>query len=151
MTLHMKTALILLATLALGVVLGVFAGGILMRSRGQRPPDGPPRDRFSQGIERVLDLNDARADSVRLIVDGYSERFEELYMARHEEMRELMDSMREDLSTILTTEELDRLSERFDRAPRPGGPGGPGRLGKPGGKGRPGRFGGRPPRDSAGR
>lgn len=148
MTLHFKTALILLATMALGVVLGALGAGTLLRQRSERPLDGPPRARFSHGIERILDLDDGRADSARTIVDSYSERFETLYLSRHTEMRALMDSMRVDLATILTEDELARLSERFERGSRPGGPGGPGRFG---GKGRRGRIDGeRILRDSAG-
>jgi hypothetical protein len=134
MTLHVKTAMILLTTLALGIAIGALSAGTLLHRREGRRMDGPPRARFIDGIEQILNLDDERADSARAIVDGYSERFEALYLARHTEMRALMDSMRVDLATILTESELERLTQRFDRGSRMGGPGGKGRRGNPDGR-----------------
>jgi ABC-type cobalt transport system substrate-binding protein len=123
MKIHTKSALILLATLALGMLLGALLGGALLQRRMHPAPGMRMARHFADHFEAVVRPEESQRDTVRAILDGYAGRFEELYYRHHGEVEALIDSMRADMHGILTEEQMERLRAHAEMAPhRRGGP-----------------------------
>lgn len=124
-----KSALVIVTTLIIGILIGVFvlvppiAKHHFKRIASMRHPEG-----FIKGMEHMIRPSEAQAPEVHRLLDRYSQRFDEINDRHHAEMTALMDSLRTDLSPVLTDEQnerLDRMGQRARRSmppPREGGP-----------------------------
>jgi len=115
----LQSILILTATLALGIVIGILGSRFyLMMKVRQFQPTSPPRllNRFQ---EEVLRPTPEQADTLRAIFRKYRPKFVELHQQFREETRTLLDSMQTELKPVLTKEQIRRLRSRRAR-PRPG-------------------------------
>ena len=122
MTIHVKTALILLATMVLGIVLGVLISGAFLRHPMRPEREEALSELFVSRFERLIEPDEAQRDTVRAILQSYSRRFIEMHDKHHAEMAALMDSMNVDLSPILTEEQRRRVAEHTERRHRFMGP-----------------------------
>jgi hypothetical protein len=114
MTIHIKTALILLITLALGTILGVLINGAIMRERLAPIFVGPPSpDRFAGMFERIVEPKDeTQREAIRRILSNYAPRIAETNARHRMEMAALIDSLHQALRPVLTEDQLKRLDER---------------------------------------
>ena len=128
-----KSAMILLATLALGIVLGALIGGALLEDGTHGPPGARMARHFADHFEAVIRPEAEQRDTVRAILDGFADHFEGLYYRHHGEVEALIDSMRAEMTGILTGEQMERLRSHAEMAPHRGGgpPFGPGRGHRP--------------------
>ena len=135
-----KTVIIIIATLIIGIVLGVVGGGMFFKYFANRIANKPIPNRFTSFVERIIKPDENQVDSVRAILNKYGERMSVLDQQHIAVITNLMDSMHTDLSTVLTEEQMSRLDEHQKRAQRffkgrkpfPRTPGGPGMRGKDG-------------------
>jgi len=136
------SALILLGTLVLGGVLGMFASGALARHRREslerlRGPGG-----FVEHMERVLEPRDeTQRAALRPFLEAADLRNREIIRQAEEEMRVALRTMNERVDSLLDADQRARLGDVVERF-RPLSPP-PGR-GAPGGGPSPGRGGGLP-------
>jgi hypothetical protein len=148
-----SAALLLAATLVIGMVLGVLGAGAL-RPRFERA--GPPwmgapnpgvRGRpggFTEHMEEVIAPRDsAQRVVVRGVIDRTAARNRSLIEQLNRTLRASVDSMRGELAPLLSEDQRQRLERAVVRLPAVRGPGGPGPRGPPG-DGSP-RDGGPPP------
>lgn len=128
MNMKAKTTIILLFTLLIGIMLGVFLDRTVMRFRFQKRIS---EARQARGINRLLeDLirpDESQYKVVRDILEKYSKR---LHAHREKSFREMdivMDSLRAELDQILTDEQKARLKKDMERMKgrRERGPGPP--------------------------
>ena len=144
---EVKSAAILIATLALGMVLGMVAQGVLMRARteqvgGLRRPPG-----FTAHLEAVIQPRPEQREAVRAILETTARRNQDIMSRAREDLRRVLDSMQLQLAPQLDDPQRERLA-RMSRLPDPfrppppgeGRPGGPPPRGPP-----PDAGGGRPP------
>jgi hypothetical protein len=129
MNIRAKSALIILTTLIIGILIGVFvvvppvAKHHFKRIASMRRPEG-----FIRGMEHIIRPSESQAGAVSEVLDRYSARFDEINDRHHTEMTTLMDSLRYDLTPILTDEQNDRLDRvgkrvrRFMHPPKDGKP-----------------------------
>ena len=114
MNIHVKTSLILIVTLLIGMILGALLGGALLRSRVKdraariRTPHG-----FANRMERIIQPDESQREAVREILLRHADRFSQF----HDQFAALADSLKKDLDPILTEEQKLRL-ERMIYAPR---------------------------------
>jgi hypothetical protein len=146
-----SAGLLLLATLAVGVALGALGAGAL-RPRLERinpPPPrqgGPPAGGFAEHIMSVIDPSDSAQESkVRAVVERTAARNRSSIEGLNQSLRASVDSMRVELTPMLTADQRERLDRAVHalppvRGPGAAGPRGPGRGGPP-----PGRSPDRPP------
>ncbi len=120
-----RSSLILAATLAAGVLLGVVGSGRLaQRQRDQmralrRPPG------FVAHIERVIAPRDAgQRDAIRPLLEAAARRNEAIARAANEQLRTAADSLRGQLAPLLDAEQQERLTRELAGGPRRFGPDG---------------------------
>lgn len=145
MRVETRSALILLATLSLGVALGAVSAG---RWRQMRTESAQELRRPAGFVNHLLQIIQPRADqrdAVRAVLDSTAQRNKEVLNGAERALREELEAMRLRLAPLLDEDQRARLADEsnFDqpmRPPRLGGPGdGPPRRRPP--PGRPGRAG----------
>ncbi len=138
-----KSASILIATLAIGVVLGMVGQGLLLRMRPQPPDDRPSRG-FAAHMARVIQLRPEQQQAVGAILDSVAHSNQQLIDGARGQLHTALDAMRDRLEPMLDAAQNERLAQMsrlpdpFRPPPRDGGR----RMGPPG---RGPRTGGPPP------
>jgi len=143
--LDVKPAVILLVTLALGVVLGMVGRGQLTRERDRRVAELRTAPGFESLVQEVIEPRAEQVDSIRPILDASAHRYDSLVSTARAGLGLVLDSMKLKLAPLLDASQRERLARMTTlpdanrRPPRPGE-----RPGEEGG----GPQGG-PPRDQA--
>jgi hypothetical protein len=153
MSIQWKSTLIIIATLVIGILIGIFLAGPVMYHHIRPDVEKRSAKMFTPILERIIRPTPEQEDAVREILDRYSVRLDGLHDDFRSEMIDTMDSLRLELEPILTVEQKARLEERHShlkhlmkrgRGPRgsgrerpPGGPVGPGHEPSPGEPGEP--------------
>lgn len=145
-----KSALLLGATLVIGMVLGSLVTGAVANRRLDDLADARGRMGafFLQAIEPE---SEEQAEAIRAVLEGAAPRFREVFESTREEMKHLSDSVLAELDPILTDEQKERLEKRMRfrmRRPPPGADGKPRLRDRPPPGFEPG-MGGPPPDDSS--
>ena len=137
-----RAALLLIATLAIGIILGALgAGAVRPRFEGGPPRMGPPGPRdggrpggFAEHMLEVIAPRDsAQATAVRVVVERAAVRNRGLIEHLNGSLRASVDSMRGELAPLLAADQRDRLEHATNQLPPVRGPGAPGPRGRPGG------------------
>ncbi|MFH1943549.1 MAG: hypothetical protein ABIL68_15710 [bacterium] len=120
MKIQYKTALILILTLLVGMVLGALIHGAVMRDRFEQRIFRMRTDEgFSQRMEGIIEPDDSQKKAMREIVRKHFRRMSE----HQKEFRSMMDSLKVELDSILTDEQKKRLEQRLGLpGGRPPGP-----------------------------
>lgn len=134
-----KSAFLLLAVLALGIVIGVLVSGVLVNRRMERLASMRTGPGLTFLIEEAVEpVSEEQRAEIRQILDAAGPRFAEVFERSREEMKALSDSVMGELSTVLSDaqmEELRRYMEmrmrRMRRGLRGGGREGDWRRGAP--------------------
>jgi hypothetical protein len=127
-----KSAFLLLAALALGIVIGILVSGALSNRRMQRLAELRTGPGLTYFMERAVQPeSDEQRRRIREILDRAAPRFAEVFDRTHEETRSLSDSVMLELSSVLTEEQMQELRSHLQMRRRPP-PGEPGRRGPPG-------------------
>ena len=120
-------ALILVATLVIGVVIGALGGrAFMMKQRpwgrppgvhGERPGPGPDKfaDRFVQRLEEMLEIDDAQRDTVHAILAVHMDQMMVLNEEHRAEASVLMDTLLLEMRGVLTDEQLETFEEHLKR------------------------------------
>lgn len=116
MNLHVKTSLILLATLLLGFALGVISTGWFVKKRFDMNVQGP--NRYSGILLRIIDPSDEQLGPLTAIIDSAETRFRLINGRHRDEMTALIDSIQLEIAPILTPEQQQRLNEHIERVKR---------------------------------
>lgn len=112
MSIQWKSALIIIATLVIGIVIGVFlAGPVLHRHIGPGPGDRGGA-MFMTMLERIIQPTADQEDAVREILERHAAKLDFMHEEFRIEMVATMDSLRKELDPILTDEQKARLDDR---------------------------------------
>lgn len=116
MNLQVKSGLIIVTTLLVGISIGTFiAAPHLARRHLARMDMLRHQPGFSRGIERLIIPDRSQLDDIKPIVKKYSERFETLFEKHRDEVEALMDSLRAELDPLLTDQQKARLDRMRSR------------------------------------
>ena len=119
MTLHTKSALIVLATLIIGILCGGLVSGIIRRNQGDGFMGPPSPERFSGFLlNRIVQPDDTQRAEMQRILEKYGPQFEDTMSRHREEIRALIDSLEQEIDPLLTDEQRERLRERRDHGRR---------------------------------
>ena len=88
------------------------------------PPSEMPR-LLTERMSKDLDLTDEQAREVRAVLDRHHEETEALRNEIEPRMDQMMDGFRADIIAILTPEQTERFTQRFDEMRRKEPPFGP--------------------------
>jgi len=116
MNMKAKTTIILLFTLLIGILLGVFLDRTIMRFRFQKRFNEVRQPRgITRMLENLIRPDESQYKAVRDILEKYSKRLHEHREKSFREMDAVMDSMRTELDQILTDEQKARLKKDMER------------------------------------
>ena len=142
MSITRSAAMLLIATLAIGVVLGILgAGAMRPRLEGRPPREGPPGPQgrrgqgrpggFAEHMQQVIEpRGPEQAAAVRVVVERTAARNRGLIEQLNRSLRASVDSMRAELGPLLDADQRDRLERATNQLPPVGGPGTPGDRGR---------------------
>ena len=141
MNVSRSAAILLAATLVLGVLLGVLGAGALRPGfeRG-RPAMGPPNPArggrpgaFAEHMEEVIaPMDSAQRSVIRPVIERTAVRNRMLIEQLNRTLRASVDSMRVELAPVLRDDQRERLERAVARLPAVRGRGGAGPRGPPG-------------------
>jgi len=109
--------LLVLVVFVSGLVIGVAAGPFFTFRHGlerlHSPGEMPVR--LAERMIQELDLTDEQARQVRAVLDQHFEELAALYGEVQPRRTRMMDDFRADVVAILTPEQAEQWTERFDR------------------------------------
>jgi hypothetical protein len=133
-----QSSLILVGTLAIGILLGSVLTGSLARQRTRQVEELRERGGFIEQIERAIQPRDEeQRRAVRPIIETTARENAAIVEEMHTGLRSAMEEMIAELEPLLDPEQYERLS-RIARMPPPraGAPPPPGPPGRPPPRGR---------------
>lgn len=134
---HTKSAFLLLAVLALGILIGALVNGAMVNHRMRRLAELRTGPGLAMFMERgVQPASEEQRRRVREILDEAAPKYAEIFARAREETRILSDSIMGELSGVLSEEQMEELRRHLELRRRPP-PGDPGRRGPPGPRRRP--------------
>lgn len=116
-----KSALLLVATLVIGGLIGALVTGAVVNNRLDALRGLRERGGFAERMEEVIQPRDAAQQAeIRAVLEASHERFEAMRRRHREEFRANRDSLRAELAPLLSPDQQTRLDEWFsrDRSPR---------------------------------
>ena len=120
MNTRIKTTLVIVITLVIGMIIGALIHGAVMRNRYRqiafrmRTNEG-----FMRRMERVIQPDESQRKALRAVLEKHFQRMSEFGAG----FQSMMDSLKNELDLILTEEQRERLERgplgrggrRFDR------------------------------------
>lgn len=116
-----KSAAILLATLAIGVVLGMVAQGMLMHDRDRRVAELRAAPGFVSLVAGVIQPRPDQEAAIRTILEKNAQRYDSVLRATRGEVTAVLDSMKQELAPLLDERQRERLG-RMAQVPDPNRP-----------------------------
>jgi hypothetical protein len=116
MSIRLKTALILVATLVLGIIIGAL-GSIAFRRHQIRSTIADLRQRpsFLEYTMKIIQPTETQEDTVRAILEEHHQKLQNVSIHQRQEMIALVDSMETRLQSVLTDQQMERLRQRRQR------------------------------------
>jgi hypothetical protein len=118
MTTKLKVTLVIIATLIIGIVLGVVGRGVLMKHHRQKLDKIERTELFLTRINEAVDPDSSQKPKVEEIAKRTAERIEILFDHHQSQMATLVDSMKRELSAILTPSQQQRLDQELTLSQR---------------------------------
>lgn len=127
MKFDLKPTAILVATLSVGVVLGMVGQGMLMQDRSRRVQALRRPPGFVSQLEDAIQPREDQRDTVHKLLDLAAARNEAIYEADRKRLGAALDTMRMQLAPLLDKEQQARLAQVSQlpdpsRPPRKDGP-----------------------------
>ncbi|MXW64222.1 MAG: hypothetical protein F4Y00_10405 [Bacteroidetes bacterium SB0662_bin_6] len=116
MTARTKSTLLLLSTLLIGMLLGVFVHTLMVENRIERLTSLRSQAGFVKFMDKMIEpTNDAQRNAIRDVLEQTAERLDVHHAESRETVEEIMESFRASLDSLLTEEQIDALNERMER------------------------------------
>ncbi len=111
MSIQWKSMFIIIGTLVIGMLIGIFLAGPVLHRHLRPPFEGRGPHSFSSVVMRVIQPAPEQEAELREVLDRHSARLDSMRADFRQEMVVIIDSMRADLDPILTDEQKARLDE----------------------------------------
>ncbi len=123
MTGRVKSTLVLLGTLVLGVALGALGAGAVAQHRAEQIRELREREGFVAHMERLIAPRDsAQRAAIRPILEETARNNAAIFQDAHTRLGARMDTMRQRLAPLLDAAQRARLEELARRHERHHGP-----------------------------
>ncbi len=118
MKIHTQSALVILGTLIIGIVLGSVLTTVFVDQRLQRIPDMTGPGNFGRFVveEIIRPVDDAQREKLERITNRCSENSMATLQCFRVEMKEIMDSLLIEVKPVLTEEQYNRLKYHIENA-----------------------------------
>lgn len=113
MNMKVKTALILIGTLVIGIVLGAMLNRALMHMRIKGFLAMRTHKGFVERMEEIIRPSDPQKKEVTAILDKYALQFDAMHEEFKGRMASLLDNFKTDLTPVLTPEQMKIMEEKF--------------------------------------
>lgn len=113
MNIKVKTALILIGTLVIGIVLGAMLNRALMHMRIKGFLSIRTHKGFVERLEEIIQPSAPQKKEVTAILDKYALQFDTLHEEFKGRMASLLDNFKTDLTPALTPEQMKIMEEKF--------------------------------------
>lgn len=113
MTPRGKSGLVILGTLLIGILIGALGSGALRQTRRHRFHAMPPDMRFLHFVKRVVQPTPEQEKAFDAIIQRRSRQIAEINEQHETQILAIFDSLRTELSSLLTDEQRVRLEERL--------------------------------------
>ena len=117
MNLKVKSSLIIIVTLIIGMALGIILAQSFFRPPNMfdkmsalRSPEG-----FAERFERIIDPNESQKEKIREILQFHFQKMHNQSSEFRQRFMQLNDSLRAELDPILNDEQKDRLNKMEER------------------------------------
>lgn len=105
-----KSVFIILGTLIIGIILGGFLTGAIVRHRLNRIAESQTRPGFVRIMEHIIKPTDKQKKEIRPILQKTAHRLTQVYLQKRKEMVQIGDSLRNELKPYLTDKQFNRLT-----------------------------------------
>ena len=109
----LKVTLVIFATLLIGIVLGVVGRGALVKHHHQKLDEMERTEFFLSRVNQVVGPDSSQKPKVEEIAKRTAQRIEILFDHHQAQMAMLVDSMKRELSALLTPEQQQRLDQEL--------------------------------------
>jgi hypothetical protein len=130
MNVKLKSAIVIMSTLIIGMVLGSVITAAFMKNRAfDRIAEMRNERGFVNRIERLIQPDEQQKEKVREILARHFEKMHQMGEEMRITFKSMNDSLIKDLEPILNPEQIERFKTRMERMKRFGGP--PGKPHRP--------------------
>ena len=117
MNIKVKTALILICTLVIGIVLGAMLNRALMHMKIKGFLAMRTHKGFVERLEDIIQPTTPQKNEVTAILDKYALQFDSLHEEFKGRVSSLLTSFKNDLTPVLTPEQMKNMEEKFFTSP----------------------------------
>jgi Spy/CpxP family protein refolding chaperone len=118
MNMKVKTTLIIIATLIIGIIFGALLSRAYLHHRIRRAFVMVDPNRFMPFFEQIISPTPEQNEQIRKIIQKHTKQVQELRNNFEAGMASSFESLRKELDSILTSEQKERL-EKMMRERRP--------------------------------
>ncbi len=120
MNIKVKTALIIISTLIIGIIFGALLSRVYMHHRIRRAFTMISPARFIPVLEQTISPTPEQREQIRKIIQKHAKNVAELQRNLRDGMESSFESLRKELDAVLTPEQKERLEKMMrDRRPWP--------------------------------
>jgi hypothetical protein len=112
MSTTLKSMAILLATLCIGIMVGVLGSRLYIEHRVQKFRDIRGEQMFGGIMEEIIQPTPEQADTLKSIFAKYQKSMQKMNGQFRSQTKAILDSMHAEIAPLLTKEQLKRLEER---------------------------------------
>ena len=112
MNIKLKTTLIIIITLAFGIVIGAMINRTLSQNRIRNILARRSPVRIVSSYERIIKPDPEQSRLIREVLNKHAKRISEIRERSQEELQSSLESVMEELDSILTPEQRKRLEKR---------------------------------------
>jgi hypothetical protein len=116
MTTRSKTTFIILGTLIIGMVIGALASGMWRQKRIEKFDRMQPRRQFIETIENIIKPDDVQRKAIEKVLEKHFEHVAKIRERHEQEMMASFDSLKQELDSLLTEEQVKRLEENLKKS-----------------------------------
>ncbi len=116
MTARTKSTLLLLGTLCIGMLLGVFVHTLMVENRIERLTSLRSQAGFVRFMDKMIEpTDDAQREAIRDVLEETAAKLDVHHGESREAVEEIMESFRASLDSLLAEEQINALNERMER------------------------------------
>ena len=112
MNIKLKTSLLIIFTLIIGIVIGAMLNRAFLHNRVQRVFQKRAPNVFVQSYVQAIRPEQEQQKQIQKILDVYAQRMWEIREKNRQDLEVLMEAMQAELETVLTPEQMERLATR---------------------------------------
>ncbi|MBN2089858.1 hypothetical protein JW964_09595 [candidate division KSB1 bacterium] len=116
MNIRLKTSLIVLVTIILGIIAGILIERSILHERFRRKfMQSRVSDVFRSRMEQLISPDSTQQDTVKKILDKHSKRMGETDSLIHTRIQSNLDSLKNELKFVLREDQFKRVEEKVER------------------------------------